>query len=132
YWTLRPVNTNAKPFTPFVNRNDLAGWLVMALPLACGYALARLDSRRRNGRWNLEATLDDTGMWLLVALGGMAAGLAGSLSRSGLTATAAAGAALVWLSRGRLERRGRGWLIAGLTTVALVGLAYVNFGALVQ
>ena len=60
----------------------------------------------------------------------MAATLVATLSRSGLTAGVAGGAAIVFLSRGRMERRGRAWLLAGLSLVALVGAAYANLGAL--
>src|SRR5262249_11982869 len=51
YWTFRPLDRGATPYTPFVNRNDLATWLMMAVPLTIGYAVARLHSahRRANG-----------------------------------------------------------------------------------
>jgi O-antigen ligase len=130
YWTWRPVNRNAFPYTPFVNRNDLAGWLVMGLPLATGYMLARMERRGRDGLLNLERALDPTGVWLTVAICGMAAGLAASLSRSGLIAGAAAAVALVWLSRDRMERRGRARLVASIGLLALCGIAYVNMGSL--
>ena len=38
-----------RPFGPFVNRNDFAGWLIMAIPLTAGYAVARMQSRQRAG-----------------------------------------------------------------------------------
>ena len=41
----RPGN----PFGPFVNRNHFAGWMIMALPLALGYALGLFD--RAGARW---------------------------------------------------------------------------------
>ena len=37
---------NARPVRPFVNRNDLAAWFVMAIPLTLGYLVARFVSRR--------------------------------------------------------------------------------------
>ena len=53
YWVWHPVSRGAEyPFGPFVNRNDMAAWMVMALPLAAGYMLARLEVRRRDGRLN--------------------------------------------------------------------------------
>jgi O-antigen ligase len=131
YWVLRPVSRNAEyPFGPFVNRNDMAAWMVMGVPLATGYMLARLDLRRREGRLNVESVFDETGVWLSAAVCLMAATLVTTLSRSGLTAGVAGGAAIVLLSRGRVERRGRAWLLAGLSLVALVGAAYANLGAL--
>ncbi|HEX7137350.1 MAG TPA: O-antigen ligase family protein [Vicinamibacterales bacterium] len=131
YWILRPVSRNAEfPFGPFVNRNDMAAWMVMGLPLAAGYMLARLDRRRREGRLNVESAFDETGVWLTVAICLMGATLVATLSRSGLIAGAAGAAAIVWLSRRRMEKRGRAWLLAGLSLVALVGAAYANLGAL--
>ena len=45
-----------RPYGPFVNRNDFAGWLIMALPLTLGYAVARMQSRYRPGApFDLEA-----------------------------------------------------------------------------
>ena len=32
YWTWRGLSSNSLPYTPFINRNDFAGWLVMAIP----------------------------------------------------------------------------------------------------
>ncbi|HEY7284725.1 MAG TPA: O-antigen ligase family protein [Vicinamibacterales bacterium] len=131
YWVLRPVSRNAEfPFGPFVNRNDMAAWMVMGLPLAAGYMLARLDMRRREGRLNVESAFDETGMWLSIAICLMAAALVATLSRSGLIAGLAGAVAIVWLSRGRVERRGRAWLLGGLSLVALVAAAYANLGAL--
>jgi len=130
YWIWQPVNRSAMPFTPFVNRNDLAGWLIMGLPLAAGYMLARLDERRREGLVNVERVLDPTGVWLSAAICVMTAGLVSTLSRSGLMAAAAAAIALVLLSRGRLHGAGRAWLIAGVGFVSLIAIAYVNVGAL--
>jgi O-antigen ligase len=131
YWVLRPVSRNAEfPFGPFVNRNDMAAWMVMALPLAAGYMLARLDIRRREGRLNVESAFDATGVWLSAGICLMAATLVATLSRSGITAGVAGAAAIVFLSRGRMERRGRAWLLAALSLVALIGAAYANLGAL--
>src|SRR5262249_34561495 len=41
YWYWRPISPTARPYGPFANRNDLACWLIMALPLTAGYAIAR-------------------------------------------------------------------------------------------
>jgi O-antigen ligase len=131
YWVLRPISRNAEyPFGPFVNRNDMAAWMVMALPLAAGYMLARLEVRRREGHLNVESAFDATGVWLSAALCLMAATLVATLSRSGITAGIAGAASILFLSRGRMERRGRAALLAGLSLVALIGAAYANLGAL--
>jgi hypothetical protein len=131
YWIWRPLSPKAEaPFTPFVNRNDMAAWMVMAIPLTAGYLLARIDARRRENRLSLDAVFDPTGVWVAVAICLMAAVLAATLSRSGLIAGFAAAASILMLSRGRMERRGRGWLLVAVSLVALVGAAYANLGAL--
>ena len=131
YGIWRPISRSAEtPFGPFVNRNDMAAWMVMALPLVTGYLLARLDVRRREGRLGVETMFDAAGVWTAVALCGMAAVLAVTLSRSGLVAAVAGAASIVLLAGKRMERQGRAWLLAGLAGVALVGAAYANFNAL--
>ncbi|HEV3058960.1 MAG TPA: O-antigen ligase family protein [Vicinamibacterales bacterium] len=131
YLVWRPVSRSAQyPFGPFVNRNDMAAWMVMALPLSTGYMLARLDVRRRERRLDLESSFDATGVWLATAICAMAAVLVATLSRSGLTAGAAAAVSIALLARGRMERRGLAVLVAALALVALVGAAYANLGAL--
>lgn len=131
YGVWLPQSRNAEfPFGPFVNRNDLAAWLVMALPLAVGYFAARLDMRRRQRPLNLEAVFDGTGEWLLASICLMAAALVTTLSRSGLIGGLTGAVAIVVLTRGRMERRGRAGLVAGLALVALVAAAYANVGAL--
>jgi len=75
-----------RPFGPFVNRNDFAGWLVMALPLTLGYVVARITSRHRPHKpFSVQALLDSRSVWLGGSACFMAAGLVVSLSRSGLT-----------------------------------------------
>ena len=131
YGIWRPLSRNAQfPFGPFVNRNDLAAWLVMALPPAIGYFTARLEMRRRERRLSVEAVFDGTGVWLAVTICLMAATLLSTLSRSGLLGGVAGTATIVLLTRGRAERQSRGWLIAGLALVALVAATYANVGAL--
>jgi O-antigen ligase len=131
YGIWRPESRNAEyPFGPFVNRNDMAAWLVLALPLATGYFAARMDMRRREGRLNLEGLFDGTGEWLALSICLMAAALVSTLSRSGLLGGMAGAVAFVLFTRARMERRGRAWLLAGLGVVALVAAAYANVGAL--
>src|SRR5581483_6897104 len=37
YWLWAGSSGNTLPYSPFVNRNDFAGWLVMAIPLTVAY-----------------------------------------------------------------------------------------------
>jgi O-antigen ligase len=132
YWTWRPVNSNASPFGPFVNRNDLATWLVIAIPLTIGYLTARVQSRRAAslGPVKLGRVIDATAVWLGTSICIMTAALVSSMSRSGLLAGSAAAMTLVALSRGRLATAGRSWLLAGIAAAIIVGAAYANIDAL--
>src|SRR5206468_6410191 len=131
YWHWRPAASSARPYGPFVNRNDLACWLVMAIPLTVGYLIARVRARRdRSGAIDVDSAFDATTAWLVAASCLMLGALLGSLSRSGMTAGAVGLATLVWLSRKRIGRRRAGWLIVTLVAMAAVAAAYVNVGAL--
>jgi len=71
-----PANRSASPYTPFVNRNDLAAWLILAIPLTAGYLMARIESHRGGRRpAPMAALLDDTTLWLLGGLTAMTAAL---------------------------------------------------------
>src|SRR5207247_4751387 len=85
YWRFQPDAANALPYTPFVNRNDFAAWLAMAIPLTLGYLVARIEARRAAGEpFGVEAALDETGLLAGISLLVMTAGLVGSMSRSAL------------------------------------------------
>src|SRR4029078_131359 len=100
------------PFGPFVNRNDFAGWLIMAIPLTAGYAVARMQSRHRAGEAvDAETLFDSKSLWLAMAVCLMAAGLLGSLSRSGLTGAFAGIVFFALISRRRLTARRAGLAI---------------------
>ena len=131
YWRIHPIAGNAYPYGPFVNRNDLATWIIMALPLTVGYVIARVQSRHRPGEaFDLEANVDATALWLGAAVCALTAGLITSLSRSGLTGAAVAGFVMIWLARGRLARRHAAWLFVVLAAIGLAATAYANVGPL--
>jgi len=114
-----------------VNRNDLASWLVMAMPLTLGYLIAHVDAGRHEGHpLDIERVVDERVIWLGASVCAMAAALIVTLSRSGLTAAVAALVSLVWLSRQRVAGRGRAWLLGGIGLLAIVAAAYANVGAL--
>ena len=131
YWTWRPLSPGASPYTPFVSKNDLAAWLVMAIPLTLGYIVARIDARRRQGlpSW-LEASLDDQGAWLIGAACAMTAALIVALSRSGLIAFAAGLALFVLLARSRMQGRTRWLVLAGAALLAGIAIVYGNANAM--
>jgi len=132
YWRWPAHVGNALPYTPFTNRNDFAAWLVMAIPLAAGYAIAHIQSRRRTGApFDPESALDDKGTALGIGLLVMIAGLLASMSRSALAGAAAALLLFVLLSRGRMSRRWIVWmLVAVAAMVALAAVYAANIGAL--
>jgi O-antigen ligase len=124
---------NALPFTPFVNRNDFAGWLILGLPLAAGYAAARIESRlREGGRVDVEALFDRTGTLLAVAIVLMTAGVLASMSRSALAGSVAGMLLFLAATRTRMNRRAAlGVLAAGVATVA-VAVWFASPGALAE
>ena len=128
-----PANRSASPYTPFVNRNDLAAWLILAIPLTAGYLLARMESHRLGRRPALTtALLDDTTVWLLGGLTAMTAALMVSRRRPGLTGAAASVVLFIWLSGDRISRRNRVALLAGMGLIVLIGFFYASSGALMK
>jgi O-antigen ligase len=131
YWLFPPMYGNAAPYTPFGNRNQLATWMIMAIPLTMGYAVARFESSRRSrgGRATVGA-IDDVEVWLFGGACAMGATLVASLSRSGITAGVAATLVFVWLARTRLGSRGFGWLLVAVGAVVTAAVMYANTQAL--
>jgi hypothetical protein len=123
---------NALVYTPFMNRNDFASWLVMAIPLTAGYAIAHIQSRRRAGiPFDPEAAFDDKTLVLGIGLIVMTAGVLAAMSRSALIGSAAALVVFVLLSRGRMSRQWIVWMLAGTIAVVMVAAVYAaNAGAL--
>ena len=130
YGVWRPENRGAFPYSPFVNRNDLAAWLIVAIPLTAGYIVARMEARSGSrSPYHWRSALDDTTMWLGGALAAMTAALMVSVSRAGLIGAAAAAALFIGLSHGRMTRRARIGLIGAIALVAAFGSLYVSSGA---
>ena len=132
YWLITPVGRSPQPFGPFVNRNDLATWLIMAVPLVAGYAIARVESRRRGDTegLDLETTIDATALWLAASVLFMIATLLVAISRSGLIGAGVGVAGLMWLARRRLPRAGMGWLAAIFASVVAIAATYASWSAL--
>jgi O-antigen ligase len=119
-------------FGPYVNRSHFAGYVVMAIPLACAFALEALSGLRREWRARRRG-------WL--ALGGasgnaffrrvaeamvLIVGLVASQSRGGFVAFAGSMAAFPLSSRHRRQA------IAVVGLVALIGLPWLGFKDLVH
>jgi O-antigen ligase len=119
-------------FGPYVNRNHFAGYLVMAVPLAIGFALeaiARLRARwaRRRRGWLLLGEREGNAVvrWSAVAMV-VVAGLLASQSRGGVGAFALAALVLPLVSRRRRPTALAVALLVGL------GVAWVGVGGVLS
>jgi O-antigen ligase len=130
YWTWKPLSAGASPYGPFVNRNSLACWLAMAVPLVVGFAMARYRSQQRTGGGNSDA-LDSTQLWLGASAMLMTGGLLASMSRAGILGGGIGLMAFIALSWNRLSgRRGKAWMVAGVVAMVAAASAYANLGGL--
>ena len=119
------------PFGPFINRNHVAGWMVMLLPLVLAYAWAVLERARRKVdeppplvRWLL--TVEANRVFLLgvvVVVMGMSIALTGS--RSGVASLAIAVTVLAFFMVRRTQGGRRRLQVAGV--LALVVLAAIGW-----
>jgi O-antigen ligase len=131
YWYWHPEARLATPFGPFVNRNDLAAWLTMAIPVTIGYGVARFQSRRgRTAGFDLEKSLDATTLWLAASACLMLATLLVTMSRAGLTGTVVGLTCLMWVGRGRIAASAWRSLAAILIVLVTIAATYGNFALL--
>jgi hypothetical protein len=136
YGWWRPFEAGAQPLGPIVNRNHLATWILLALPMTVGYLAAHLRSHRRDRlpRWSMPRLLrasDPRAVWLVVSGSLMLLTLLLSQSRAAFVSLLISAAVGVWLGRRRLDAWS-GWALAGYAVVALaVVAAWANFGGLV-
>jgi O-antigen ligase len=120
---------SAAPYGPFIDRNHMGSWLVMAAPLIAGYLVARLA---RGEPRTLAAKLDATTLWLAAAVAAMYAASIMSFSRSTFIGMAAA---LVTGGLLATKRRGRGgavWLVAIVIAAAAIAAAMPRTADLVM
>ena len=132
YWTWLARSHTA--LTPYVNKNDFAAWLIMAIPLTAGYLMTRIYARRHGGAdapaVRLDAVSDTKNVWLAVSVCVMLAALLTSVSRAGLAGEMAGSLCFLALARGRVGRRGLWPLMLGVIVALAVAIAYVNMDAL--
>lgn len=113
-WWWMPADPGAQPFGPFVNRNHLGTWLVMAVALTAGYLVAHTRSQAQGPtsmRLRVRDWLaDGNGLFLSGAIAMMLLGIAATLSRAAILGTVAALAAGTLI--GGVHLRGRGARVA--------------------
>ena len=137
YGVWRPQDTGARPYGPFVNRNHLATWVIMACPLAFGYLLARAPRHQRPRHFGQRVanTLKQLGtirIWLVVAVCLMTLAVLLSGSRSGLIGLLTAFALSTALTRGRGTLALRRWAIFQFALLAVVVLSFANYDVLLR
>jgi len=132
YWTWQPISAGASPYGPFVNRNALASWLAMAVPLVVGYAMARYQTRSRRDDLAIpETSIDSTQLLLAGAAVLMTGGLLASSSRAGILGGGIGLLTFVALSRRRIgDGFGVAWMFAGLVALLVMASAFANLGTL--
>lgn len=132
FWTPVSRTSNPSPLGPFVNRNDLATWLLLAIPVVVGYAAARVGPHLRDRRW--PAALERAFDVRTIVLGGaavlMTAAVVASLSRSGLIGLLAVLGVLASIGRMRLGRTGTRAFTATLVAAVLLTVPFTNVDAL--
>jgi O-antigen ligase len=134
-WNWTVPDPRAVPFGPFVDRNQLATWLVLAISLVAGYLAmhvrAHTTDRLRRGSHAVLVALSDGGALAMVGcLTAMLIALAATLSRSGFIALVAAAA--VGASLGRRDRARGVWVGVGAAAALLALAAWLNLEGLVQ
>jgi hypothetical protein len=128
-------NAPGNIFGPFINRNHFAGWMLMAAPVAFGFAFGLLDRTRPKGRgwasWSRWLGSPEGSQFALTMLAvlAMGASIVISGSRSGMASFVVAvvvAAAFVWHA---FVRRVRGALLL-LAAAAVVVLAVFSWAGL--
>ena len=137
YGVWRPLDTGARPYGPFVNRNHMATWIIMACPLAFGYLLARAprhEAPRRLSQRIVDGLLQlgTVRIWLVVAVCVMTLAVLLSASRSGLIGLMTAFVLSTALTRGRGTLAMRRWVIFQFTLLAFVALWFANHDVLLR
>jgi O-antigen ligase len=137
-WIWTPLDPGAKPFGPFVSRNDFAAWLLQASAVTVGFTITHVRSHGllQNSSIRIAITnvlADGTGLLFAGATALMLLTLIASLSRGALLGAAAAVACGYAFARQRSIGRGRATRIGVLLLlVVLLGGVWLNLGALTQ
>ena len=136
YGVWRPLDTGARPYGPFVNRNHLATWVIMASPLTFGYLLARAPRSHTPRQVSQRAVnalkqLGTIRIWLAVAVCLMTLAVLLSGSRSGLIGLMCAFALSIAFTR-RRTLAVRSWTIFQFALLTVVLLWFANYDVLLR
>ena len=133
FWS--PQNLLSTPFGPYINKNHFAGWMLMALPLALGLAMAKVEQAARRShvgwrQWLLWLSSPEGGRLQLSLLAAflMAASLLLTKSRSGVACLVLMMAMMSLTTRRRLGSARAGWAAFG-ALAALFVLVFAAAGA---
>lgn len=132
FWAPLTRTAVPAPFGPYVNRNDFAAWLLLAIPLVVGYGMARVTSKTDGRRVTavIESVVDARSILLGGAVLLMTAALVASLSRSGLVGIGVGLCLLGLAGRRRLGAAGTGAFALCMAALLLVATQYTNMSAL--
>ncbi len=134
-WRWTVPDPRAVPFGPFVDRNQLATWLVLTIGVVAGYLAMHVrahmtDRLRQGAHAAIVALSDGAALAMLGCLGAMLLTLAATLSRSGFVALIVA--AVVGTSLSRRDHT-RGLWVGVAAAAALVAVAaWLNLQGLAQ
>jgi len=128
---LRPVERNANPLGPFLNRNHFAGWLLLAAAGTVGYLIAHLHihpAYRQGWRTAFKRFIASGALLSAIGVVIMVGALLMTLSRSaaaGLGASALVGG---WLGKPRMrfERTNMPGILFGVGVVVLLLAAFID------
>ena len=137
YGVWRPEDAGARPYGPFVNRNHLATWVIMACPLVFGYLLARAPDRTapRIFARRIANALEQLGTirtWLVVAVCLMTLAVLLSGSRSGIIGLLSAFALSTIMTRGRSTVAVRRGVVLQFVLLAIVAVSFANYDLLLR
>ena len=133
FWTPITRASNPAPLGPFVNRNDIATWLMIACPMVFGYVIARVSATlAEHGRADIEALADSRTLWLTAAVCLMLAALMASLSRSGLFGGTAAACVFAIAASRRVPGSRMALSLVGVGVLIAAASFYVNVSALAE
>jgi O-antigen ligase len=133
-WKWSVPDPRALPFGLFVDRNQLAMWLILAIALVVGYLAMHVHARTNHMRRDLRTVIgilsERTALVMCACVAVMVLTLAATLSRSGFVGLVTAGAVGVWLASA--DRKHVLWAAAAAAIVLAAAAAWLNLEGLAQ